>query len=116
MTTKAEMRLERRQRALLFAGMIRDGFSLRAIASLQGCSYERVRQVLACGCPDFIQQTAHKSTPNPTPVPTLRPVRRQAWVVNPEPPEPEPRPAWSYPDAVTLALVAQIRREMGQPQ
>jgi hypothetical protein len=80
-TTKGEMRLERRKRALLFAGMIRDGFSLRAIASLQGCSAERVRQVLACGCPDFIQQIAGRPTPKPVPVPALRPTTGEIRVV-----------------------------------
>lgn len=102
-----ERRIKRRERALLIAQMIRDGGTLASIARIEGCSRENLRQIMANACPPFVEGA---------PVPRRKPSARNVWVVNPEPPEPEPRPAWSYPDAVTLALVAQIRREMGQPQ
>lgn len=91
MATHDEMAANRRERALLFAQMIRDGFTVRAIAGLQGISAQRVYQVMHAACPGFVEPRQYLSSP-----------------------EPEARPLWSYPDAATLALVRQIRQEMEQ--
>ncbi len=74
-----------RRRAIGIANLMREGKTQRTIGLMFGVSQTIVSRHLAQGCPSFMPP---------------RVVRKPK------------RPAWSYPDAVTLAIVAEARREM----
>jgi hypothetical protein len=74
---------ERNRRARTLAAMRREGKTWAQIGAMMGMSGEAIRQAIARGCPPFHGPEIE-----------------------------EPRPEWSYPDRVTLALVHQIKREM----
>lgn len=85
----------RRARALLFAAMRRDGYPYATIAALQGISRQRVLQIMQTACPPL----------DPKRNPDLTPEQQQQALTT-------LRPAWSYPDKHTLAIIQMIKAEM----
>lgn len=106
MATLPQIRENRRLRANRAKAMRASGMLMKQVAHELGISVGRLAEILPYASddgPELFRTTTYVS-----PFPDVQPV-----VVTKEATEPH-RPAWSYPDRYTLAIVHEIRDEMIQ--
>lgn len=100
LSSSGQSRSTWREKALVYAAMMREGLSGNEIARQHGLTRQAVNKAMQRACP--IQW------------PNYRHVRRgrAVWVVRPGKAIEPDRPTWSYPDSTTIALAHEIRREI----